>query len=84
VNIANGGSTTSSTVIVDFQGTVAGKGSEIDIKVDKKPWKAVASPYKIPGLSDGPHTICLKAVNQAGKADPTPAQWRFIVINDDD
>ena len=84
VNIANGGSTSSSTVIVDFQGTVAGKGSEIDLKIDNGKWKAVASPHKIPGLSDGPHTIYLKAVNQAGRADPTPAKWTFTVIKDDD
>jgi large repetitive protein len=84
VNIANGGSTSSSTVIVDFQGTVAGKGSQIDLKIDNGPWKPVASPHTITGLSDGPHTICLKAVNQAGKADPTPACWKFTVINDND
>ena len=84
VNIANGGSTSSSTVIVDFQGTVAGKGSHIDLKIDSGSYVPVASPHKITGLSDGPHTIYLKAVNQAGKADPTPAKWRFTVINDDD
>jgi hypothetical protein len=83
VNIANGGSTSSSTVIVDFQGTVAGKGSHIDLKIDNGRYKDVASPYTIKGLSDGTHTIYLKAVNQAGKADPTPAKWRFTVINDD-
>jgi hypothetical protein len=84
VNIANGGSTPSSTVIVDFQGTVSGRGSHIDLKIDNGPWKPVASPHTITGLSDGPHTICLKAVNQAGKADPTPACWKFTVINGND
>jgi hypothetical protein len=84
VNIADGGSTPSSTVIVDFQGTVAGKGSHIDLKIDSGSYLPVASPRTITGLSDGPHTICLKAVNQAGKADPTPACWKFTVINDND
>jgi hypothetical protein len=44
----------------------------------------VASPFTITGLSDGPHTIYLKAVNQAKKADPSPAEWRFTVIKDGD
>jgi hypothetical protein len=83
VNIANGGSTSSSTVIVDFQGTVAGKGSHIDLKIDSGSHLPVASRHTITGLSDGPHTIYLKAVNQAGKTDPTPAKWRFTVIDDD-
>jgi large repetitive protein len=63
---------------------VAGKGSHIDLKIDSGSYVPVASPRTITGLSDGPHTIYLKAVNQAGKADPTPAQWKFTVINDND
>jgi hypothetical protein len=80
VNIANGGSTSSSTVIVDFQGTVAGRGSHIDLKIDSGSYVPVASPRTITGLSEGTHTIYLKAVNQAGKADPTPAKWTFTVM----
>ena len=76
--------TTSTKVIVDFQGTVSGPGSHIDLKIDSGSYVPVASPRTITGLSDGPHTIYLKAVNQAGKADPTPAKWRFTVINDND
>jgi hypothetical protein len=84
VNIANGGSTTSTTVVVDFHGTVSGPGSHIDLKIDSGSYVPVASRHTITGLSDGPHTIYLKAVNQTGKADPTPAQWRFTIINDND
>lgn len=83
-NIPYGVSTPSSTVIVDFQGTVKGPGSHIDLKIDSGSYVPVASPHTITGLSDGPHTIYLKAVNQAGKADPTPAKWTFTVINDND
>jgi hypothetical protein len=79
VNIANGGSTSSSTVIVDFQGTVAGRGSHIDLKIDNGQYEPVASPHTITGLSDGPHTIYLRAVDKEGKRDPSPAQWRFTV-----
>jgi large repetitive protein len=79
VNIANGGSTASSTVIVDFQGTVAGKGSHIDLKIDNGKWEAVKSPHKIPRLSDGTHTIYARTVDKAGNVDPTPAHWKFTV-----
>jgi len=81
-NIPNGGTTTSTTVIVDFQGTVAGRGSHIDLKIDSGSYVPVASPRTITGLSEGTHTIYLKAVNQAGNVDPSPAQWKFTVIND--
>jgi hypothetical protein len=42
----------------------------------------VASPHTITGLTVGTHTIYLKAVDKDGKADPSPAKWRFTVIND--
>jgi hypothetical protein len=83
-NIPYGGSTSSSKVIVDFQGTVAGRGRHIDLKIDSGSYVPVASPHTITGLSDGAHTIYLKAIDKDGKADPTPAKWRFTVINDDD
>jgi hypothetical protein len=83
-NIPNGGSTTSTKVVVDFQGMVAGKGSHIDLKIDSGSYVPVESPHTVTGLSDGPHTIYLKAVDKDGKADSTPAKWRFTVINDDD
>jgi hypothetical protein len=46
--------------------------------------EAVASPKTIPGLSVGKHTIYLRAVDQDGKADPTPAKWTFTVGEEDD
>jgi hypothetical protein len=72
----------SKVVTVDFQGTVSGPRSHIDLKIDSGSYVPVASPRTITGLSDGPHTIYLKAVNQAGKADPTPAKWTFTVEDD--
>jgi hypothetical protein len=58
-NIPNGGTTTSTKVIVDFQGTVSGEGSHIDLKIDNGPYKPVASPHTITSLSVGKHTIFL-------------------------
>jgi hypothetical protein len=81
-DVPNGGSTTSTKVIVDFQGTVSGRGSHIDLKIDSGSYVPVASPHTITRLSEGAHTIYLRAVDQAGNVHPTPAKWRFTVIND--
>jgi hypothetical protein len=78
-----GGTATSKTVIVDCKGTLLEQGSHIDLKIDNGQYKPVASPHTITGLSDGAHTIYLRAVDMDGKADPTPAKWTFTVINDD-
>jgi hypothetical protein len=45
VNVPNGGSTSSSKVTVDFQDTVSGQGSHIDLKIDDGRYKPVASPH---------------------------------------
>jgi hypothetical protein len=84
VNIPNGGSTSSSKVAVDFQDTVSGQGSHIDLKIDDGRYKPVASPHTITGLSEGTHTIYLRAEDKEGKRDPSPAQWKFTVINNAD
>jgi hypothetical protein len=89
--IPNGGTTTSDTVIVDFQGKVSGKGSHIDLALDGGRYKPVASPYKITGLWDGidedivaaGHTICLRSVDKYGNVDPTPAMFSFTVFRED-
>jgi|Tabmets5t2r1_1033131.scaffolds.fasta_scaffold02439_2 hypothetical protein len=49
-------------------------------------YKPVTFPHTITGLSVGTHTIYLRLVDQAGKANPTPAKWTitFTVIKDDD
>jgi hypothetical protein len=53
-------------VVVDFQGTVSGKGSHIDLKIDKGRYKPVASPRTISRLSDGARTVYLRAVDKEG------------------
>jgi hypothetical protein len=51
-------------------------------KLSKGSRTIVAERVGTSGLSDGPHRIYLKAMNQAGKADPTPAKWTLTLIND--
>jgi hypothetical protein len=55
------------TVVVDFQGNVPERGSNhIELKIDNGQYKPVASPRTITGLSEGAHTIYLRAVDQEG------------------
>jgi hypothetical protein len=80
-NIPNGGSTNSTTVIVDFQSTATdtGLGSHVDLSVDNGSYVAVASPHTITGLSQAQHTIRLRGVTASGQVDTTPATWTFTV-----
>jgi hypothetical protein len=52
--------------------------------MDDGRYKPVASPHTIAGLSVGTHTIYLRVEDQEEDVDPSPAQWRFTVINDND
>jgi hypothetical protein len=81
-NIANGGTTTSRVVTVDFQSTATdtGKGSRVDLTIDNDDLEAVASPKTIRELSVGKHTIELRGVDKYGNKDPTPAKWTFTVV----
>lgn len=67
-----------------FEGTVSGQGSHIDLKIDSGSYVPVASPHTITRLPEGAHTIYLRSVDQDGHVDPTPAKWRFTVIDDND
>jgi hypothetical protein len=60
-NIPNGGTTTSTKVVVDFQGTVSGEGSHIDLRIDDGQYEPVASPHTITGLSVGTHRFLTAA-----------------------
>jgi hypothetical protein len=68
-------------VIVDFQGNVPERGSNhIELKVDDGPYTPVTSPHTITGLSEGAkHTIYVRAVDQGGGPDLTPAKWTFTI-----
>jgi hypothetical protein len=70
-NIPDGGTTTSTKVIVDSQGTVAGRGSHMDLKIDSGSYVPVASPHTphhratSGGCVDGAtHEIYLRAVDK--------------------
>ncbi len=52
--------------------------SGFECKLDKKPFKRCASPFKAP-VKPGRHTFRVRAVSIAGNADPTPAASSWTV-----
>jgi hypothetical protein len=83
-DVRNGGHTSSNSFVVDFKGTVEGHGSRIDFRIDDDPYYPVASPHSFSILSEGYHTISLRAVDHDEDIDPTPATWSFHTAEDHD
>lgn len=54
---------------------------EFSYKVDSGPWSAWSASQSatLSDLSDGAHTFSVKAKDEAGNEDPTPAEARFTV-----
>jgi hypothetical protein len=55
-------------------------GVRFQCKLDRKPFRGCRSPFTTKRLSLGAHSFRVRAVDSDGKADPTPALWRFRVI----
>jgi hypothetical protein len=73
-----------SEVTIEYTGTddVTAAGSlEYSYSVDNGGWSAwsTGTSATVSGLSDGPHTFGVKARDEAGNVDPTPAEASFTV-----
>jgi hypothetical protein len=55
-------------------------GSTFQCKLDSKPFRACQSPLTTKPLRLGRHTFKVRARDESGKLDPTPASYRFKVI----
>jgi hypothetical protein len=66
------------TVKFKFVSTEA--GSTFQCKLDRKPFKACASPKKYKKLKPGKHVFKVRAIDKAGNVDPTPAKRKFTVL----
>jgi Ca2+-binding RTX toxin-like protein len=51
-----------------------------ECKLDKKPAKPCTSPARARRLKPGRHAFSVTAIDAAGNEDPTPAVWRFRVL----
>jgi CSLREA domain-containing protein len=72
------GKSHSATAKFKFTSTVV--GSSFQCKLDGKPFKVCKSPKKYKQLRPGKHVFQVRAVDSAGKADPTPAKMKFTVL----
>lgn len=73
-------STTKRKAKIAFTSTVYGTNKAVgyQCKVNKSKWKACSSPLKVKKLTVGKHKVRVRAVDAAGRVDPTPAvvKWR--------
>jgi hypothetical protein len=63
-----------------FRFTANEKGATFQCKVDSKPYKTCRSPFTTKRLSLGHHVFRVRARDESGTADPTPAAYGFKVI----
>jgi CSLREA domain-containing protein len=57
------------------------RGSVFLCKLDDKPFDLCGSPKKYEHLKPGRHAFEVRAINPAGRVDPTPAKKKFIVLD---
>jgi subtilisin family serine protease len=62
-----------------FAGTPASDTAKIQCRIDSEPFTDCTSPKTFTGLAEGPHTFEVRASDQAGNTDQTPATRSFTV-----
>jgi len=62
-----------------FTGSDASGVSSYECAIDGPSFSACTSEVTHTGLSDGPHTFQVRAVDAAGNVDPDPATWTWTV-----
>jgi hypothetical protein len=71
------GDTTAATAVFLFS---AAGATSLSCRLDGGDWQPCLSPQTYSGLSLGPHTFEVTAVDAAGNGDPTPAQHAWQVL----
>ncbi|MBU8897756.1 OmpA family protein [Corallococcus sp. M34] len=69
--------TNSTTGTFDFESSEP--GSTFECSVDGGPYVACSNPYVLTGVTDGTHTLDVRAVDGAGNVDPTPEHYEWTV-----
>ena len=62
-----------------FQFGSSEPGSTFECRVDGAWWESCASPRSYSGISQGPHTFEVRAIDEHGNVDATPAAGSWIV-----
>jgi alpha-tubulin suppressor-like RCC1 family protein len=77
--IQSGPSSPTSSTSINFAFTCSEAGCAYQCQLDSGLWEPCGSPKGYSGLSDGGHLFSVRALDQAGNLDPTPASWSFTV-----
>nr|WP_294804527.1 hypothetical protein [uncultured Nitrososphaera sp.] len=81
--VTQGGATTSTTLNAMLSGSddVSSTGNlRFQAKLDNGAYQDTTSPITLTGLSVGPHTLSVVAIDEAGNVDPTPAVFTWTVL----
>ncbi|HEY0398601.1 MAG TPA: Ig-like domain-containing protein [Acidimicrobiia bacterium] len=62
-----------------FGFSASGNSSGFECHLDRGAWQGCTSPHGLTGLPDGRHSFEVRAVNPAGRPDPTPARREWTV-----
>ncbi len=71
------GPTNDATPAFSFSSTES--GSSFECRVDSGAWSSCSSPWTTPSLSDGSHSVSVRATDAAGNTDGSPASRSFTV-----
>jgi hypothetical protein len=63
-----------------FRFTSSEPFSTFQCKLDGKPFRSCKSPFRSKALSPGHHTFKVRARDDSGELDPSPATYRFTVV----
>lgn len=74
---AAGAVLTDTSTSISFTGTAS--ATSFQCRLDTGGWQACTSPWVVSGLTDGSHTVAVRAVDAADQPDPTPATRSFTV-----
>ncbi len=65
---------------VKFKFSSDDPAATFECKLDKKPFKPCTSPKRVKHLDGGKHKFQVRAIDESGNVDPTPAKDRFKVV----
>ena len=78
--VSNGGNTTSTSITFTFSGTDIGIGLDhFECSIDGASFTICASPVQFNSLSDGSHTLEVRAADKVGNEGPTPTAFVWTV-----
>jgi hypothetical protein len=69
----NSASTTAAVTFVGTDNVTAAAALRFQCRVGSGTWFACTSPYRMVGVTLGPHTVAVRAIDAAGNVDATPA-----------